>query len=344
MQYIVLEVNLICKICNKDINDKFYKHINSHKWNLKKYFLEFPEQKEDYYNNKPEVWNKGQTAENNVSVEKYRIKIIEYSNREDIKKKRSDLLKKRYEEQGDIISKEQRLCLSKKASDAWVNKLKNSSQEERIKLLEPFTTAGNKAQNDKRPFLTPEDYKRKYPFGKGEPAWHNCDFCSNRMIIWIGGKKRSSKNFCDKDCYDEYLKLHPLYCLGGKRIIYNSTKMNREFYLLSKLEKHIAEILDKSDVVKTWEVCPHVIKYEYDKKERKYYPDFLINENLILEVKSDFVFSLNAPRTIVKLNEANKWCLKNDFVFIYWEFRINNITLKKVENDPRVRKFLLGRD
>lgn len=336
---------MFCKICEKDIEGKFYLHVNNYHKNLKEYFLLFPEQEDEYKKNKPNVWNKGLTALENDSIKKYSLKIKEYSNREDVKEKRSNLMKKRYLEDGDIIPKEERLIYSKLASSAWVAKIKNSTFEERKKLLKNFTTAGNEKQSELRKNYTVEDYKRLYPFAKGEFVLSTCDFCKSKLIVLKGGKKRPSKNFCDKDCYAKFLIEHPNYCLGGcNRIDYFSSKMNKNYTLLSNLEFYIAKILDNSDYVENWCVCPHIIEYEFEGKIRKYYPDFLINNKIILEVKSSYIFTLSSVRTIVKLEAATNWCIKNDFIFLYWEFGERNLTLKKVEKDARIREFFLGRD
>jgi len=45
---------MICKICNKEINDKFYRHLNSiHKMKKGDYLNLYPEQKNEYNNQVP---------------------------------------------------------------------------------------------------------------------------------------------------------------------------------------------------------------------------------------------------------------------------------------------------
>ena len=237
---------MICKLCQKEVPNKFYLHLNSfHKSNKKKYLLQFPEQKEEYDKQISASWNKGLTAKNHPSIARYAEKIKKYSNLPEVKKNRSDNLKNRYvAADGDILDKEKRARVVKIANNAWVNKVKNSNNLERKLLLENFTTAGNKAQSDKRHLLTPDDYNRIYPFAKGLAGYCNCENCGKQIIAWFGGKPRPKKRFCDSNCYNDYLLKNPAYCLPKSCFLYHSKKMNIEFVLISKLELLFAELLD----------------------------------------------------------------------------------------------------
>jgi hypothetical protein len=154
---------MICKWCNKEIEKKFYLHVNgNHHKNLKIYFKEFPDQKEEYDNSKPKhAWNKGFTKEDNESVAKYAKKIKEHKNKENVRLEQSNRLKKRYEK-GDILSPEKRAKVVKSGSDAWVKKIKNATSEQKREMLHCFTSAGRVAQKEQRPFLTPDDNNRMY--------------------------------------------------------------------------------------------------------------------------------------------------------------------------------------
>jgi hypothetical protein len=153
---------------------------------------------------------------------------------------------------------------------------------------------------------------------------------------------RPKKRFCDRQCYTNYLTKHPTYGLGGKKIDFYSNKMNKNMKLMGCIEIAMAEILEESKIVEKWEASPFFIEYFYDGKKRKYYPDFLINDKIVLEVKSRYVFGLDSGKTATKLASAYKWCVEHEFLFEYWEFNKSN--KEKIKNDIRVREFLLGRN
>jgi hypothetical protein len=332
---------MYCNWCNKEIENKFGTHINSsHHSNLTEYFAEFPEQKSELKKQVP--WCKGLTAKDHPSIARIASKVKEWTNQEFVKQERSDRLKKRYEA-GDILDKETRAAVVKAGTTGWVDKIKNCSLEERIELLKNFTTAGNDAQEERRPLLTPDDYKKLYPWAKGQFGYSKCDWCKNEIVICSGGdteKPRALTNFCDNSCRAEYRAAHPNVVIGGRRFKYFSDNLGKEVLLMSMLEEFVVRIFDANKLV--WDICPFHIDYEYQGKNCKYYPDFLVRGKTVLEVKSDFVFNLDGGKTACKLEAANKWCLKNGYVFEYWEFGTRNYTRKKIENDPRVKKLLLA--
>ena len=168
------------------------------------YLVMFPEQREEYKKQVPDIWCKGKTKENNKSLASISEKIKKYSRQDHIRKKRSERLKSIYQTKGDIVDPERRKVLAKIGSDAWVNKVKSCSFEERRELLKSFTTAGNKKQEELRLNRTPEDYQRLYPFAKGKAEYGNCGFCDKQIIIWVGGKPRPKIRFCSKKCNNEY--------------------------------------------------------------------------------------------------------------------------------------------
>lgn len=332
---------MICKICQKSFDKKFGGHVNtSHKMNLTEYFKKFPDQELIYNDQKPVVWNKGLTKETNESVAKYAEAIKIHTNTSEVRKRRSDSMFARYKD-GDFLTTEQRAICSKKGSDGWVKKVKEATQEERTKMLANFTTAGNEAQNKRRELLTPEDYQRLYPFAKGKAQYYNCDHCQKQMIAWFGGKPRPKRRFCNVDCFRNYLILHP-YVNFPKASLFYSSKMNVEFYLRSKLEIWFANYLDECDQVETWSTTPFSIKYEYNGRMAKYYPDFLVNSKYLIELKSKYIYDLATDRNEVKFKEARNHCSKNNLEFHYLQFDDPNLTKKKVHNDDRITRLFLG--
>jgi hypothetical protein len=304
------------------------------------YFEIYPEDKNEYYSQKSPVWNKGLTKETSESVAIYASKIKSYTSQQIVREQRSNNLKKRYEN-GDILNKEQRKKVVKAGSDGWVNKLKNSSKEQRKKLLQTFTEAGNIAQYLKRQFLTPEDYMIRYPWALGHARYYNCDFCGKQMIAWFGGKKRPRKRFCDKSCFHNFKEEHPCYGLG-KGTYFFSNKMQTEFYLHSRLETWFAELCEESNNIKQYSTIPFFIPYVFENKKHKYYADFFVNGEYVIELKSKRVYDLDADKTEHKLLAARNYCQENNYRFVYWQFDDTNYTKEKMRHDDRVAQFFLG--
>ena len=331
---------MICKICGKEIENKFYCHLNSnHHIKMGEYFKKFPEQQEEYKKQKKPQWCKGQTKKTNTTLKSIADAVKIYCSDKLVREDRSKRMKKRYEN-GDILTKEQRASIVKKGSEAWVAKVKNATQKERVKLLEKFTSAGNLAQQEKRHMLTPADYERLYPFAKGKARYYDCDYCGKQMIAWFGGKPRHKKRFCNITCWQDYQAEHPHYGFPKIRMFY-SNKMNTEFCLHSKLEEWIAKILDVSDKVENWSTIPFYITYNFNGKDRRYYADFLINGKIVLEVKSGYFFELHKDEVLAKIEAAEKYCGEHGLTYMYWQFNDSNLTYEKLINENRVKQLCL---
>lgn len=328
-----------CKLCGREVESKFYLHLNScHKMKKNDYLDRFPEQIEEYENQKPkQIWNKGKTAKDNSSVAQYAKAAAEYSRRPEVRKMRSDNMKERYKK-GDILSPEMRAKVVRAGNQGWQNKLAEASDEERTILLKKFTEAGNNAQAEKRHMLTPEDYIRLYPFAKGVARYYNCDFCGKKHIMWFGGKPRPKKRFCNNICYMNFLDAHPFHLLPHTVIRYFSDKMDMEFCLRSQYELWFAEWLDENKMVHSWHT-PKYILYEYLGKLRRYYPDFLINNCYLIEIKSNYVAHLQGYDAIkAKIEAAQEYCKNHNWIFRYFQFDRNNLTKKLMLGDVRIKK------
>jgi hypothetical protein len=332
---------MICKICDRDVSDKFYRHLNSsHKMKKGDYLKMFPDQQEEYDDQVPENWNKGLTKGDHPSIAKCADSIREYSRRPEVRKKRSKQLKARYLK-GDILDSETRARVVKAGSDGWVKRIKNADDEERKLLLENFTKAGNDVQNEKRHLLTPEDYNRLYPFAKGVARYHGCEYCGKQMIAWFGGKPRPKKRFCNQLCCHEFIKENPFYVYSHNVKRFYSSKMRTEFCLRSKLELWVAELFEKDDRINSWCTPPFHISYEWEGKSRRYYPDFFTNEKFVIEVKSDYIRRMQGEdRTTEKLRTAEEFCLQNGYKFLYWQFDKSNLTEIDVCKDKRIIEFM----
>lgn len=249
-------------------------------------------------------------------------------------------MKERYKKFGHLMTQEQLDNFHRSGSKAWANKVKNASFEERKELLKNFTDAGNKAQQENRKNLTPKDYERLYPWASGNAQYYNCDFCNTQMICWFGeklGKPRPKKRFCDKNCYSKYLEQNPDYGLKGcKSTMFYSSKMNQVFRLLSSYETKFASILESSDQVFSWYSTPLIIYYYYNGKRRRYYPDFLVNDKFLIEIKSSYTACLQEQVLELKRMAALEYCEKNNLEFLFWQFEKES----DIINDERVKLFL----
>lgn len=328
-----------CKLCDKEVERKFSSHLNSnHKTTKKKYLEMFPEQAQEYMNQIPDVWNKGLTENDHPSIKKYSNSMREFKRNPEERERQSNVLKKRYE-LGDILDKDTRAKVVKSGSDGWVKRLKESSDIEKKELLSKFTTAGNEAQNSKRHLLTPDDYNKRCVLAKGVARYHDCDFCGKQMIKFFGGKPRPNKKFCNKDCYAEFLFKNQFYVLKNTTKPYFSEKMSTMFCLRSNLELWFAKILDRSDFVDSWQANPFCINYEWIGKKRRYYPDFLVNNKYVLELKSDYIRKIQGEEiTARKLKTAEIFCLENSYEFIYLQFN-GQMTESNFLNDVRIVLF-----
>lgn len=331
---------MICKICEKSIDNKFYLHLNSsHKMKVGEYLNKFPEQKHEFEEQKPKhAWNKGLTAKDHDGIARSAKAILNYSRLPENRLARSMDMKSRYAN-GDILDKETRLRVAKNASEKWVSKIKNMSFKDRKKALKKFTDSGNKSQNDRRESLTPDDYIRLYPFAKGIARYHNCDYCNKQMIAWFGGKPRPKKRFCDKLCFQSFQQEHPEYCFPKVYFFY-SEKMKLEFCLRSKLEVWFANFLENDSNIWCWYIPKFFVPYEYLGRTKRYFPDFMVNEKFLIELKSGYIAKQQGlPLVQEKIKSALDFSKNKNLTYFYWQFDTSNMTEEKINLDPRIIDF-----
>ena len=236
---------------------------------------------------------------------------------------------------------EQRAKVVKAGNDGWVCKVKKSSFEERRKILKNFSAAGNRALSNIRKFSTPEDYMKWCPTAKGFARYHNCDQCGQQMIAWFGGKPRPRKRFCNRLCFSLFQQEHPHYCYPHNCHMFYSTKMRTEFCLRSKLEVWFAELLEEEPKVTSWQVPHFFVPYEYCGKQHKYFPDFLVNEKYLLELKSGFFAKKQGyEKNREKIKAAITFSNLKNWEFCYWQFNASNFTKNKLIKDVRCVAFL----
>ncbi len=334
---------LQCRICKKEIHEKFGGHLNTHhKTNLTEYFEKNPDQKEEYEKMKKPHWAKGLTKETDPRVALIAMKQKEYCNDPEIKQERSERLKNLYEERGDILTPKQRAKAVKSGNDGWIKKLDSMTPEEIKSKLKSFTDAGNEAQRRLRETrnpstMTSEEWMKKYPFGLGVAVKETCENCGEIYFRWEGGKPRPIKKLCSEKCKKEFRKKNPniSHRQWYKKIMYQSSKCEYEFYLDSNLELALAIHFDKIDEIKKWIHCPMAIPYVWNNKNRNYYPDFLINDKHLVEVKSSYIKN-SQPEFNAKMTAALLYSSQNNLAFHYIEFKnekdYNNESIAKNES------------
>jgi len=100
-----------------------------------------------------------------------------------------------------------------------------------------------------------------------------------------------------------------------KNGIFQSAKNNVDLYYASSYELRQFILLDNDDNVLSYSRCPYVIKYVCsDKKNRKYYPDVLVNYcdgiKEIIEIKPSYL--LNDEKVLAKAKAATEFCNENN--------------------------------
>lgn len=301
---------MICKVCGKDVKAHFSGHVGNHRnlgerYTLKKYFEEFPEEK--------------------------------YIHKEEKRKIRSAAMKKRYEK-GDILSPEQRAKVISSGAKGWQRKISESTPEERKRLLKNFTSAGNNAQIASLSNLDSIGWKKRFPFGIGDCIDGTCDECNANMFIWTGERSRGrpKNNFCSKRCKKAHKQKHPDRFSFGKTIKYTSSKTGTNLNLRSAFEVEIAKLLDHHDLITTWSPCSFRCPYKVNGKIHHYYPDFVVNEKHVIEVKSTYVRIALQPNWPHKMIAGIDYCNRNGLRYHFWEFSdIDNCKMEKFKHDER---------
>lgn len=140
---------------------------------------------------------------------------------------------------------------------------------------------------------------------------YNCKSCNNKTL-----KKFYMKNYGVENSMQLFDIFQKSQITGLKIKEYKGIKYQGtyEFDFLKKCDSE--DIINKLSKINS-------IKYNFDGKDKRYYPDFYIREfNLIVEVKSDYYFNLHIEKNLCK----QKYCLEQgyDFIFIinkdYTEF------------------------
>lgn len=145
-----------------------------------------------------------------------------------------------------------------------------------------------------------------------------------------------------KEMYDEYLALQSKNNSGENNAMYGKPSPNgsghgwkgwyKKFYFRSLRELSYVLYLDDNNI--RWETAEKKrfrIKYQdYKGTERTYAPDFLVNNNKLVEIKPKRL--QNSPLIKLKTEAAIKFCKENDLIFEILDFPINAVRIELALN------------
>jgi len=328
-----------CKICNKSIMSVNQSHLKVHNIKIEDYFVMFPEEKK---NQGDPAWNRGLNKENSEFVKKNANALSEFLNKPEQVKKRSEQNKKMW--QDGVFKTDVELCLEN--NKKWVKKVKEASVDERRILLANFVKSGNNKQKEIRNEnkLNLDFHKKKYTWSKNV-CKKNCIQCGLEYISTLNKAKHFCSNMCylnyiETHEYDEFIKhwinKHPNWTRKKK---YFSEKYNTEYTIDSSYELDFIKWCEINGIKSLVKYRP-IIKYVFNNKIKKYYPDFLINDDFIVEIKANSIrpYHLESEkrRLHAGLNQSYKFKLISDkelYVNVRKNRNINEILKSIVFSD-----------
>lgn len=354
-----------CKICNKRVISITNSHTMLHGVTLREYIDKYPEDRSKI---KSLAWNKGQNKENNTSIAKYAATSSKRHSTKKAKRKMSLKSKQWWKDGVAKPCKEAYLKANAAWVNKIKNVNANDRSKLLRKFANAGNTAQSVIRNNNKNNL--DFFKKKYPWAISAKLVNclNCNsefistlnrsknFCNpecyfdflnsnnnpnyfiannlkNRMKYvkcqnckseFISVCSKWSKKFCSNECRKSWIAKHPHYSIKGK---YYSNKFNTEYYCDSTYELDFIKWCEYSDnVISLDKNFPILI---YDNKKR-YFPDFFINDSIIIEIKTDhlkFYNDLDKEMTKVKrgLAENNYKLITNKELYInYKKGCINN--------------------
>ena len=96
---------------------------------------------------------------------------------------------------------------------------------------------------------------------------------------------------------------------------YVSTKTGKECFVMSKFEKIYFEMLDSDISVKDWISEPFSIRYELDGEEHSYFPDVLVDNKYLVEVKSKYYWYIDKEMCEAKAEAARVYCKQHNLEY-----------------------------
>ncbi len=115
---------------------------------------------------------------------------------------------------------------------------------------------------------------------------------------------------------------------------YKSVKFNEEFYYQSSYELRFLEFCELNQEIKILVKSPYRIKYKIENKNYNYIPDFLINNQFLIEIKPESM--LDFDKNPYKFKAAKKFCKKENIKYlIITEKELDNLSefFSKINNE-----------
>lgn len=218
---------------------------------------------------------------------------------EEVLRKRSEGIKRAKS------SPEHRQKMSKITTELWEDPTYRAKQSNR--------TAWNKLPDSKKIEKTCPECKVKFLV---VPAHKNRKCCSRKCADALRtGRphKNWNPNSLQNAGYDQ--------CLKGT---YKEQYSFRSSYELSA----IVQLLNEGNSI---EIEPFYVWYEYNGNQRRYFPDILVNNNIVVEIKP--TNRVGEDVNVAKFEAAKKWCKENNYVFEIWdEDKIDLLSKDEITN------------
>ena len=325
-----------CKICGRKILSLNQAHLNIHNFSMADYLRRFPKERKHV---KYITWNKGLTAQTNSSIAKYTKAVKQRMRSQNERNKRSNINKLmwragKFKPNRDSYLKANRAWVRRIKSV--------SPEERKRLLFNFISSGNNAQRKlRERHKLDLDFFKRKYPRSIN-PRIITCMYCNSQYIKCNSNAKASNfcspicyfnfiksidnpnyfinddlrhrlitvhcrgcqinfiatskrKVFCSSICRARWLKDNPNYTIKKR---YYSEKFGIEYVYDSSYEL---------DFIKWCEYCDRVVVLERNRPiiyigMQRYFPDFLINGSIIVEIKADCLVIYDLERELKKIN------------------------------------------
>lgn len=262
-----------CPICEKEFH-RLYIHLKIHSLSVEMFLIQFP----DYPIQSEYIKNKTSESCKKSKCGSW-FKGITLT--EEHKKKCSI----------SLIGKN----LGKKLTEETKTKMRENHADFRGEK-NPYLKAYNKDENLRE--------KAKKNFQK---LWQEINSSPEKRLEWLDKQSKSQAESMLKNNTEKKIKS------GYKRGYFNSSKFDKKFYYRSSYEKKFLELCEINEKITSLTEVSFFIKYLDGKQTRRYIPDFLVNNKLILEIKSDY--NLTQEITKKKIVAGRKYCEENNMIF-----------------------------